>query len=145
MSDSYLDHLPSRDRERIRKKMRSPEAYEALREKVKGPEDLEREMGRNEKMAELRFTLETEPEAHEMLKNSIETDIREKGAEAVLEAIPSDPDAQKALKEGRFMLHVSPHPVTHVDQLMVMPEGAVRESLPVKPSFTETYAGHLAA
>ncbi len=31
MSDSYLDHLPSRERERIRKKMRSPEAYEALR------------------------------------------------------------------------------------------------------------------
>jgi len=125
--------------------MRSPEAYEALREKVKGPEDLEREMGRNEQMAELRFTLETEPEAHEMLKNAIETDIREKGAEAVLETIPSDPDAQKALREGRFMLHVSSHPVTHLDQLMVMPEGAVQESLPVKPSFTETYAVHLAA
>ena len=145
MPDPYLDHLPSRERERIRKKMRSPEAYEALREKVKGPEDLEREMGRNEQMAELRFTLETEPEAHEMLKNAIETDIREKGAEAVLETIPSDPDAQKALREGRFMLHVSSHPVTHLDQLMVMPEGAVQESLPVKPSFTETYAVHLAA
>ena len=92
-----------------------------------------------------RVIISLHPTFSTKFKTSIETDIREKGAEAVLEAIPSDPDAQKALKEGRFMLHVSPHPVTHVDQLMVMPEGAVRESLPVKPSFTETYAGHLAA
>ncbi len=43
MSD-YMDRLPTKEKERIRKKMRSPEAYERLREKVKGPEDLENEM-----------------------------------------------------------------------------------------------------
>ncbi len=145
MSDSYIDHIPSQEREKIRKRMRSPEAYEQLRERVKGPDDLEREMERNEKMAEMRFALETEPRAHDMLKKSVENDIREKGAETVLETINMSPDLTKALEQGKFRLAVSSHPVTHVDQLMVLPEGAVQEKLPVKLSFSDTYSAQLAA
>ena len=54
---SWLDRIPSREREKIRKRLRSPEEYERLREKVKGPEDLEREMERNAEFAEARLTL----------------------------------------------------------------------------------------
>ena len=77
MSDSFLDRLPSNEREKIRKRMRSPEAYERLREKVKGPEDLEKEMDRSEKLAEAHLAMESDPRLKESLKSSIEQSIGE--------------------------------------------------------------------
>ncbi|MDD4318720.1 MAG: hypothetical protein PHW10_00105 [Candidatus Peribacteraceae bacterium] len=142
MSDSYLDHIPSKEREKIRKRMRSPEAYEKLREKVKGPEDLERELEHGEKMAEVGFALETEPRAQERLKNAVEQDLKEQGIEEILEKTP-DPETRKTLEKGKFRLAVSSHPSTHADQIMIVPEGTVQEKLPVKTTHSERYAGML--
>ncbi|OGJ56201.1 hypothetical protein A3D88_01255 [Candidatus Peribacteria bacterium RIFCSPHIGHO2_02_FULL_52_16] len=139
MSDSYLDHIPSREREKIRKRMRSPEAYEALREKVKGPEDLEREMERNEKMAELRFGLESEPQLKAALKNQVEKDMKEQGIESLLDAPDASTEALKALAEGKFQVAVSSHPQTHEDTVVVMPEGKIAEKLPLKKAFNDRY------
>ena len=139
MTDPFMDHLPSHEREKIRKRMRSPEAYEKLRERVKGPEDLEREMERNIDTAELKFALESDPQVHEALKAHIEQDVRKQGLEQVLEKAPS-PEARKAIEQGKFRLAVSTHPTTQQDQLMVLPEGNVQEKLPVKASLTQQYA-----
>jgi hypothetical protein len=139
MPDSYLDHLSSHEREKIRKKMRSPEAYEALRERVKGPENLEREMERSEKMAELHFALESEPHLAQHLKKHMEKDIAEQGIEAVLDKAVLPPALKKSLEQGRFILKVSSHPKTHEDALIVVPEGNVQEKIPVKTQQSERY------
>jgi len=143
MSDSYLDHIPSAEREKIRKRMRSPEAYEKLREKVKGPEDLEREMEKNEKMAEAGFALESDPKVQEAMRKQVEKDVREQGIEEVLEQVPNNADVKKAIERGKFRLTVSAHPSTHHDQMMVVPEGNVQEQIPVKQMFSETYTVQL--
>lgn len=143
MADSYLDHIPSAERERIRKRMRSPEAYEKLRECVRGPEDLEREMEKNEKMAEVSFSLESDPKAHEALRSQVERDIKEQGIEAVLEAVPQEADTKKAIERGKFRLAVSSHPKTHHDQIMVAPEGNVQEKLPLQLKYSEKYVVQL--
>lgn len=137
MSDSFLDHIPSGEREKIRKRLRSPEAYERLREKVKGPEDLEREMERSEKLAELHLALESDPQLKESLKQSIEKDMKEYGVDAVLESV--NEDVQKDLEAGKFTIAVEEHSETHEDSLMVMTEGNVQEKIPVKSSFSEKY------
>lgn len=141
MSD-FLDRLPSKEQEKIRKRLRSPEAYERLREKVKGPEDLEREMDRSEKLAELHLAIESDPAAKERLRASMEKDLREQGVEAVLEAAPS-PEAAAALESGRFTVSVEAHPQTQEDALVVLPEGNVQERIPVKQSFSERYSGQI--
>ena len=136
-----MDHLPSREKERIRKRMRSPEAYERLREKVKGPEDLKEEMDKAEKLAELSFALEIEPDMHDRLKGEVLKDIREKGAENILDMPKNIPEKTKAaLAEGKFRLAVTSHPVTHQDVLTILPEGTVQEKIPVKTSMSESYA-----
>lgn len=139
MADSYLDHIPSQEREKIRKRMRSPEAYEKLRENVKGPEDLEREMEKNEKMAEVGFALETDPKFHESLKERVEQDIAEQSIEQILEKMPQHPESKKAVEQGKFKLAVAAHPTTHQDHLMVVPEGNVQEKLPIKQSLSDKY------
>jgi DNA-directed RNA polymerase sigma subunit (sigma70/sigma32) len=143
MADSYMDHIPSHERERIRKRMRSPEEYERLRERVKGPEDLEREMGHNERMAEVGFALESDPKFAEHLRSHVEKDLAEQGIENVLEKVPQNPDTKKAIERGKFKLQVSSHPSTHRDQLMVVPEGNVQEKIPVKPQMSDRYSSHL--
>lgn len=140
MSDSFLDHIPSQEREKIRKRMRSPEAYEKLREKVKGPEDLEREMDRSEKLAELNFAMESEPTTHDAVKKQIEKDLAEQGSEALLETSP-DADTKASLEQGKFIVQVSSHPSTHEDALVVIPEGNVQEKLPIKMQFSDRYVG----
>lgn len=142
MSD-YVDHLPSHEREKIRKKMRSPEAYERLRDKVKGPEDLENEMQKSEQLAEVHFALETHPEAREKLKSAIEKDMSEQGIEAILESDQLSPDAKMQIEAGHFTVAVSSHPSTHEDAMVVLPEGTIQEKIPVKTSFSEQYAGQV--
>ena len=145
MSDSWLDHIPSREREKIRKRMRSPEAYAALREKVKGPEDLEREMERNEKMAELKFHLESEPTFQDRLRLEVVRDIENQGIEHVIEGHPLDAESTKALERGAFRLTVSSHPKTYEDVLMLLPEGAVQEKIPIRSAVSERYLSGLSS
>ena len=139
MSDSFLDHLPSREREKIRKRLRSPEEYERLRDKVKGPEDLERELKRSEQLAEVKFRIETEPETMERLQNRIADDLEKRGVEGVLEEVSLPESARAALEQGRFMVSVEAHPQTHEDTLVVLPEGNIQDKVPVKPAMSETY------
>ncbi|MEK7563582.1 MAG: hypothetical protein AAB544_04280 [Patescibacteria group bacterium] len=139
MSDSFLDHLPSRERENIRKRLRSPEEYERIREKVKGPEDLERELKRSEQMAEVKFRLETEPETMEKLQNRIADDLEERGVEGVLEDDQLTAESRTALEHGKFMVSVEAHPQTQEDSLVLIPEGNIQDKLPVKPAMSERY------
>ena len=142
MSDSFVDHLPSHEQRRL-KRMMSAAAYEKLRERVKGPEDLEKEMQRNDRMAEAKFALESEPKMHETLRNQMEQDIKQQGMEKVLDAKDLSTDTKKALEQGKFRLTVSSHPQTHQDHLMAVPEGTVQEQIPVKVTYSEKYVAQL--
>ncbi len=102
MSYSYVDHLPSHEREKIRKRLRSPEEYERLREKVKGPEDLEREITKNAEFAEARLALESEPQVQEKAKAAVRAFITEKGMDAALEGNVSP----EAISKGLFTVTV---------------------------------------
>lgn len=103
MSDSsYLDHLPSREREKIRKRLRSPEEYERLRETVKGPEDLEREMERNAEFAEVKLALESDPQAQEKAKDAVRAFVAEQGTQAATE----EPVSSEAIAKGLFAVTV---------------------------------------
>ncbi|MDD5026216.1 MAG: hypothetical protein PHH13_02445 [Candidatus Peribacteraceae bacterium] len=133
----WLDLLPSNEREKIRKRLRSPEEYERLREKVKGPEDLEHEMDRNERMAEARFVLESEPKAKEMLRRQIAEDLQSSPPEVVLDHVPA------SILKGNFDVVIEVHPQTKEDQVFVIPEGNVREKIPVKQVFSEQYVSRL--
>lgn len=139
---TWLDHLPSQERAKIRQRLRSPAAYEKLREKVKGPEDLEREMEQNEVMAELKFALETEPVVKDALKTQLEQDIAEQGVEALFGEVP--PDAQFALEQGNFDIVIQAPDESSHDQLIVIPEGNVTEKLPVTTAFSEQYVQQFA-
>ena len=141
MSD-FLDRLPSQEREKIRKRLRSPEAYEALREKVKGPEDLEKELDKSERMAELHFQLESEPRMREQLKLQVEQDLREQGIEAMLEGELSA-EARTAIERGNFAIAVLPHPDTHQDVLTIVSEGTVQEKIPLTTKISDTYSAHI--
>lgn len=142
MSD-YFDHLPSHERERIRKRMRSPEAYEKLRDKVKGPEDLEQEMKKSERMADVSFALESDRDASEKLKTTIEKDISEQGVEQILEGDHLSPEAKKQIEAGKFTVTISSHPSTHEDAMVIVPEGTVQEKIPVKVRFSDQYSGQV--
>lgn len=97
---SYLDNLPSQEREKIRKRMRSPEEYERLREKVKGPEDLESEMEKNAEFAEARLSLESDPQAQEKAKETVKASMTEQGIEATLEK--GSEALRDAIPRGQF-------------------------------------------
>jgi len=141
MSDSWLDRIPSQERQRIRERLRSPAEYERLREKVKGPEDLEREMERNELLAELKFAMESEPKLAEALRSQVQEDIRQHGLPSVLESLHLSGGLMQALEKGDFALSVQPDVNTQVDQLVVVPEGKVNEAVPVSQVFSEQYLG----
>ena len=138
MSD-FLDHLPSPEREKIRKKMRSPEAYAALRERVKGPEDLEKEMKKSEQLAEVHLQMESEPRKKEEMKKMLEKDVSEQGIEKILETKNMSADARAQIEAGNFQISVSSHPQTHQDALIVAPEGNIQEKIPVKTGMSEHY------
>ncbi|MFH0770210.1 MAG: hypothetical protein V1926_02415 [Candidatus Peregrinibacteria bacterium] len=133
MSDSYLDHLPSHEREKILRRLRSPAEYERLREKVKGPEDLEREMVKADRLAEAFIRLESDPKLKETLRQTVEKDILEQGMENVLE---------KPFVGG-FDVAIQMNPKTHEDQVVVIPEGVVQEAIPVKMTMSEQYVSQL--
>ena len=143
MSDSYVDNLPSHQREQLRKRMRSPEEYERLRDKVKGPEDLEREMEKNAEFAEAKLTLANDPERHEQAKQAVSAFARENGVASSVEH-PSI-GLNDALEAGNFDIGVqSPkgQPVLTVTvknapsdkNATDAPSGNVQEVFPLKPS-----------
>jgi len=136
---SWFDSLPSHEKQRLRKRMRSPEEYEKLRERVKGPEDLEREMAKNELLAELKFALETEPHVQEELKKEIEKDLREQGPEEMLESGDLSPEAQEALASGAFEVGIETNPDTGNEQIVLRPEGNVAEKVSLQQSVSEQY------
>ena len=135
---SYLDHLPSREREKIRKTLRSPEAYAALRERVKGPEDLEREMERSSLLAELSFALESEPHVRQKLKEHLEKQMSEQGIENVFGLHEASRDTRSALESGKFHLEVGPDK-HHIDHLLAVPEGNRAEKIPVQISLSQQF------
>ncbi len=141
MSDPFLDHLPSTEREKVRKRLRSPEAYEKLREKVKGPEDLEKELAKAEKLADANLEMQTNPEAREKAKKGIEKDLKEQGVEAVLEHADKLPaNVKQKLEQGKFTV------VATADQgLSVVPEGNVSDKLPLKQTLSDQYITQLLA
>lgn len=143
MSDSWLDRIPSVERQRIREKLRLSEAeYARLREKVKGPEDLEREMERSALLAELRLGMELEPKLGEALRAQVQEDIRVHGVPSVLEQSSLSADVEQALIKGDFTLSVLPDN-RNVDRLVLVPEGKVAEAVAVSQTFSEQYAGQL--
>ena len=141
MEGSWMDHIAPAERMKIRKRMRSPEAYEKLRDKVKGPEDLKEEMKKSEALAELHFALESEKPMHDALKSQVEKDMKEQGIDGVIDSSKLSPEARKSLEQGKFTLTVSSHPQTHHDTLTAVPEGNVQEKIPLKQTFNDRYVG----
>ena len=137
MSDAWLDMLPSSERQKIKEKYKmSAAAYEKLRQKIKGPEDIEREMQGNEKMAQMKFALETEPEIKKALQEQLQKDIGEHGIEGVLESTEVSDMMRQQIKSGQFVLVVD-------ESLSVAPEGNISETLPVKKALVESYLSQL--
>lgn len=142
MTDSGFDRLPSREREKIRKRMRTPEAYEALRQAVrdKGPEALEKELARADALAEAHFLLESEPRMRLKLKAEVERSLRH--GEHVLERTV-DAKTERGLLEGKFSVEIGPHPKEHHDTVLVVPEGNVQEKLPVSLKVGDQFVASL--
>ena len=136
--NSWLDTLPISERQKIREKYKlSAAAYEKLREKVKGPEDIQEEMHWNEKLAELRFGVETEPQMKEALKKQIEKDITEQGIEAVLELSDEPLEVTSPLESGSFDVSIDSN------QIALAPEGNVEEKIPIRKAMMESYLSQL--
>jgi hypothetical protein len=136
MEGSWLDNIPSTEKQKLRRMM-SPEAYERLREKVKGPEDLEREMKRSEQLAELSFEMQTDKATREVIHAHFEKGMKERGIDGVIDSAGVSPEAKKALESGKFKLAVSHHPTTGQDHLVVMAEGNVQEKMPLTTAFSD--------
>ena len=140
----WVDMMPSHEKKRLRKRMRSPEAYEKLRQRVQGPEKLKEQMERNSNLAELGLALELEPRLKEELKKEIEKDVQNMSIDQVF-VNPENvsEQAQDALDAGRFDVAIDTNPDTNEDQLVLTPEGNISEKLPVKFSLSEKYASQL--
>lgn len=130
--------LPSHERARIRKRIRSPEMMAKIRENVVGPEEVREEMEQNEAMAELRFQLETEIVVHEALRQTIDKNMKEAGIEEVLDVINPSESLQAILDDGNFDVRVESSDDSS-DQLVIHPEGNVSEKIAIKPSYSEQY------
>ncbi|MFH0851238.1 MAG: hypothetical protein V1876_00615 [Candidatus Peregrinibacteria bacterium] len=142
MSDSWLDRIPSRERQNLRERFRlSPEAYAELRENVKGPKEVAEEMERSALLAELKFAMEAEPKLAEALRSQVQEDIRIHSLPSVLHALHLSKNLTQALEKGDFTLSVLSDPQTNVDRLVLVPEGKVAEAVPVSQKFSEQYLG----
>ena len=141
MSDSFMDRLPSREQEKIRKRMRSPEEYERLREKVKGPEDLEREMEKNAEFAEARLTLESEPKAQEKAKEAVRAFVAEQGMDAAFEGKMSSEAIGKGLFTVTVIEKAKGQPKLAIKPTQKptesAPSGNVSETLALKPALQQ--------
>ena len=134
----WLDMLPNNEKKRLRKRMRSPEAYQESREKVKSLEEITDEVDQNELMADLQFALETEPRVQEALKQEIEKDLTDVGIENMVEGAPSS-SMIDALSSGSYQLSVRSNESTGSEEMVVTAEGHVSETLPMKKSYSDKY------
>jgi len=135
---SWLDLIPSHERQKLREiRKRSPREYAKLREKIKNLDQIAEEMKNNEKLAELKFAMETEPKLKEALKQQIESDLNEQGIESMLGELPLA--LRTSIENGNFDVNVETHPESQQDQLAVVPEGNIVDALPIKPSLSEQY------
>ena len=143
---AWFDQLPSQEREKIRRRLRSPEEYERLREKVRGPEDLEREMEKNAEFAEARLTLESEPEAHESARDAVRSFVAEQSMEAGIEG--GSEAVRGALESGRFNIAVVDHASSEPRLALQIrqdpssgvadaPMGNVQETFPLTPALQQ--------
>ena len=121
----------------------SPSAYEKMRERVKGPEDLKDELMWNEAMAQLKFTLETEKTVKDALKKQIESDMKEGGMEAVLQNPDIPQEIRQQLEDGKFDVTVGAPKEDAHDRLVLVPEGNVDEKMPIRFSMSESYVSQL--
>lgn len=136
--NSWLDLMPSSERQRVREKYKmSAAAYEQLREKVTGPEEMEREMRKNEQLASLKFALETEPTVKEALKKQIEKDLSE-DSEGVLESSVSHEVLSSFLEEG-FDVSID----SDSDKMVIHPEGNVTETVAISSHVRDAYASEM--
>jgi hypothetical protein len=141
---TWLDKLPGGEKQKIQERFRmSPAAYEKMRENVKGPEDLEKEQARNEAMAQLKFTLETEPEVQKALAEQIASDIESGGLESVIENTELPQETKDQLEKGEFEVSIDAPDENAHDQIVLVPEGNVNEKIPISFSLSETYVSQL--
>lgn len=136
----WVDMLPSYERRKRRMERMDPAAYEKLREKVKGPEQLAEEMDRNEELAELALALELEPKLKEELKKDIERIMQDMGLTAVIDSASSlSGSSMQDIEQGKFTVSVDTDPKTNRDQIVLSPEGNVQEKIPMNYSLNEQY------
>lgn len=141
---SWLDQLPSGEQQKVRARFRmSPAAYEKMRERVKGPEDLKEEQEWNEEMAQLKFTLETEKPVKDALKEQIISDIENGGIESITEDTNLSPETEKQIEQGQFEITVDSVTEDSNDQLVIVPEGNVGEKIPIRFSLTQSYMSEI--
>ena len=144
--DSYLDLIPSSERQKIRERLKLSEGeYEKLRERVKGPEDLKMELERGEVLAEARLKMELEPGVKDALQKQIEMDMKERGIEEIVEGVEISAEAKAAIESGNFDVSIESHPESHQDQLAILPEGRVGEVVPIRLSLGDQYLSGLAS
>jgi hypothetical protein len=137
MSPSGFELPPSVEKKLQRiKPALSPSKYKELREKVceKGPEFLEEEMKRLENIAEIQFSLESQPGYRESLISTLKDALSSKGIENVLENQAVSEKVHKALLEGKFSVSIEEHPISQQESLVITPEGNISEKLPVSSS-----------
>ena len=134
----WLDMLPNNEKRKLRKRMRSPEAYAESREKVKSLEEISDEVDQNELMADLQFALETEPHVQEALKQEIEKDLIDIGIENMMEGAPSSAMID-ALSSGGYKLSVQTNEGTGIEEIVLTAEGNISEKLPMKKSYSDKY------
>ncbi len=129
---------------RKRKRLRSMEEYAESREGIKDVKEISQEMKESARLAELDLELQTDVRVQEKLKETVKSDMKKHGLEDLFaQGTKVSPEAKKALEQGNFRMAVAPHPVTHKDTLVALPEGKIAEKLPVKPSFSNQYVSQL--
>lgn len=121
----------------------SAAAYERLREKVKGPEDLEQELSKGEALAEIHFALESDPTMHERARTTIEKELLQDPDGTLEHAESLSPAAREAIAKGRFTVQVGPHPKEHHDAVLLVPEGNVQETIALKPALSDRFVAGL--
>jgi hypothetical protein len=122
--------------------MMSPEAYERLRENVKGPEDLEREMQRSAEYAELQFDLQADLKLREHVRDMVQQHVKVSGIEATFLAERIPPEVKTAIEHGKFSVAVSSH-AHQPDQLVAVPEGNIQERIPLTTALSDRIANHV--
>jgi hypothetical protein len=143
MSDPAMDGLPSHERERVRKRLRNPWEYAKLREKVKGPEDLQRELRAAEALADAKLALESDEQAQEGLRRSMHEQVQAQGPESLVDVAKLTPQQRSTLEQGRFTVAVREDAKGTSDALSVVPEGNVSDRLPLKPAASLRYTQQL--